>query len=359
MTAAVLAVNPGSRSLKAAVHDAAGQRLLDVHVTRPVDDARTAVAELADRVAAEGIELVAVAHRVVHGGPDHVRPALVDDELLASLRALAPFAPLHLPGDVAEIEAARAQWPGLPQVACFDTAFHADLPEEARRLPLPAEVDALGVRRYGFHGLNLQHVVDTVPELGRAVVAHLGGGCSVTAVAEGRSLATTMSFSPTGGIPSASRSGDLDPDALLFLADRGWSVEQLRDLVDHRSGLAGIAGSTDVREITARAEDGDADSRLALDVLSRSVAVAVAGCTAVLGGLDTLVFTGGVGEHSATVRAAVAARLAHLGVVLDAAASAPGDLSGAGATVRTLVVPADEEIVLDRQARRVLRDLSR
>ena len=356
---AVLAVNAGSRSLKAAVHDAAGHRLLDVHVARPVDDPGTAVAELADRVAGEGIELVAVAHRVVHGGPEHVHPALVDDDLLASLRALAPFAPLHLPGDVAEIAAARAQWPDLPHVACFDTAFHADLPAAARRLPLPAEVDRLGVRRYGFHGLNLEHVVDTVPDLGRAVIAHLGGGCSVTAVAGGRSVATTMSFSPTGGILSASRSGDLDPDALLFLADRGWSVEELRDLVDHRSGLAGIAGSTDVREITERAAAGDADSRLALDVLSRSVAVAVAGDTAVLGGLDTLVFTGGVGEHSATVRAAVAARLAHLGVVLEPAATAPGDLSAAGAAVRTLVVPADEEVVLDRQARRVLGELSR
>ena len=210
---AVLAINPGSRSLKAAVHDAAGSRLLDLHVARPVHELAAAVHELADRVRDRGLEPVAVAHRVVHGGPDHVETERVDDDLVATLRELVPFAPLHLTGDIDTVVAARAQWPDLPHVACFDTAFHATLPEVARRLPLPADVASLGVRRYGFHGLNLQHVVDSVPSLGRAVVAHLGGGCSVTAVAAGRSLATSMSFSPTGGIPSATRTGDLDPEA--------------------------------------------------------------------------------------------------------------------------------------------------
>jgi len=345
---AVLAINPGSRSLKAAVHDAAGRRLLDLHVARPAD-------ELADRVRGQGIELVAVAHRVVHGGPEHVQPERVDDDLLASLQALVPFAPLHLPGDIDAVVAARAQWPELPHVACFDTAFHATLPPAARRLPLPEDVAALGVQRYGFHGLNLQHVVDSVPALGRAVVAHLGGGCSVTAVADGRSRATSMSFSPTGGVLSATRTGDLDPDALLFLADRGWSTADLRDLVNHRSGLAGISGGlADVQEITARADSGDRACQLALEVFGLAVATAVAGCTAVLGGLDTLVFTGGVGEHSAVVRSAVTGRLAHLGVAVDPVATTPGDVSVDGARVRTVVVAADEEIVMDRQTRRRL-----
>ncbi|SDF00743.1 acetate kinase [Blastococcus aurantiacus] len=352
---AVLAINPGSRSLKAAVHDTGGTRLLDLHVARPVDEFAAAVHELADRVRSQDIELVAVVHRVVHGGPEHTRPELVDDDLVASLRALVPFAPLHLPGDIDAIVAARGQWPELRHVACFDTAFHATLPDAARRLPLPDDVAALGVQRYGFHGLNLQHVVESVPSLGRAVVAHLGGGCSVTAIADGRSVATSMSFSPTGGIPSATRTGDLDPDALLFLADRGWSTAELRDLVNRRSGLAGISGGlADVQEITTRADAGDRACRLALEVFTLAIATEVAGSTAALGGLDTLVFTGGVGEHSSTVRSAVTGRLAHLGVAIDPAARAPGDVSAGAAPVRTLVVPADEEIVMDGQTRRLL-----
>ena len=352
---AVLAINPGSRSLKAAVHDATGTRLFDLHVARPVEEVASAVHDLADQVRSRGIQLVAVAHRVVHGGPRHVQPEQVGDDLVASLRGLVPFAPLHLPGDIDAIVAAREQWPELPHVACFDTAFHATLPAAARRLPLPDDVVSLGVQRYGFHGLNLQHVVDSVPSLGRAVVAHLGGGCSVTAVADGRSLATSMSFSPTGGIPSATRTGDLDPDALLFLAERGWSTNDLRDLVNHRSGLAGISGGiADVQEITARADAGDPACRLAIEVFALAVATAVAGCTAVLRGLDTLVFTGGVGEHSPTVRRAVADRLTHLGVAVDPAGAGPGDVSVHDSRVRTVVVTADEEIVMDRETRRLL-----
>lgn len=354
-TDAVLAINPGSRSLKAAVHDDGGKRLLDLHIARPVDDAGEAIRDLADQVRAQGVQLIAVAHRVVHGGPRHGHPERVDDALLDSLRELVPFAPLHLPGDVDSIVAAREQWPTLPHVACFDTAFHATLPDVARRLPLPDDVADLGVRRYGFHGLSVQHAVDTVPSLGRAVIAHLGGGCSVTAVAGNRSVQTSMTFSPTGGIPSVTRTGDLDPEVLLFLLDRGWTLADLRHLVDHRSGLAGISGGhTDVREISSKAATGDRACQLALDVFTLAIATTVAGYTAVLGGLDTLVFTGGVGEHSAAVRSAIAYRLAHLGVTIDDSATAPGEVSAAGAAVRTMVVAADEEIVMDALTRRML-----
>jgi acetate kinase len=351
----VLAVNPGSRSLKVAAHDASGARLFDRSVPRPADDAAHAIADVAERLAAAGLTPSAVAHRVVHGGPIHVRPERVDDELMAALRVLVDFAPLHLPGDLDSIEAARARWPDLPHVACFDTAFHATLSPAAHRLPVPDAVTALGIRRYGFHGLSVQHVVDTVPGLGRAVVAHLGGGCSITAVRRGRSVRTSMSFSPTGGLPSVSRSGDLDPEVLLFLADRGWSTADLRGLVDRSSGLAGMSGGlTDVAELTRRAAAGDPDCTLALEVFTTSVAVGVAGYTAVLGGLDTLVFTGGIGEHSAPVRDAITSRLSHLGVVVDGVAPVPGDVSAPGAPVRTLVVTADEERVMDRQTRQVL-----
>ncbi|MCW2701420.1 MAG: Acetate kinase [Blastococcus sp.] len=351
----VLAINPGSRSLKVAAHDASGARLFHRCVPRPVTDVGSAFAEVVGRLAAAGVAPSAVAHRVVHGGPVHVQPELVDDELMTELQALVDFAPLHLPGDLDSIQAARECWPDLPHVACFDTAFHATLTPAVHRLPVPDAVTALGIRRYGFHGLSVQHVVDTVPGLGRAVVAHLGGGCSITAVRGGRSVHTSMSFSPTGGLPSVSRSGDLDPEVLLFLADRGWSTADLRELVDRSSGLAGMSGGlTDVAELTRRAAAGDRDCELALEVFTTSVAIGVAGYTAVLGGLDTLVFTGGIGEHSAPVRDAVTERLRHLGVVTDDAAPVPGDVSGPGAPVRTLVVPADEERVMDRQTRQLL-----
>jgi acetate kinase len=186
-------------------------------------------------------------------------------------------------------------------------------------------------------------------------VAHLGGGCSVTAVRGGRSVQTSMSFSPTGGLPSVSRSGDLDPEVLLFLIDRGWTTAELRALVDRSSGLAGMSGGlTDVAELTDRAAAGDPDCRLALEVFTTAVATTVAGYTAVLGGLDTLVFTGGIGEHSAPVREAVTNRLRHLGIDVDPAEPVPGNISRPGAAVRTVVVTADEERVMDRSARELL-----
>jgi acetate kinase len=353
--AVVLSVNPGSRSLKAAAHDGSGDRLWAHQVPRPTTDPDSGVTEIAGRLASAGLTVSAVAHRVVHGGPVHVAPERIDDELVADLRELVDFAPLHLPGDLDSIEAARSRWPDVPHVACFDTAFHATLGPAAHRLPVPDAVTAMGVRRYGFHGLSVQHVVDTVPGLGRAAVAHLGGGCSVTAVARGRSVQTSMSFSPTGGLPSVSRSGDLDPEVLLFLVDRGWTSAELRGLVDRSSGLAGMSGGlTDVAELTDRAAAGDPDCRLALEVFTTAVATTVAGYTAVLGGLDTLVFTGGIGEHSAAVRHAVTDRLRHLGVALDPTAPVPGDISRPGAPVRTVVVTADEERVMDRSARKLL-----
>ena len=370
MTDAVLALNPGSSSLKAVLRSDAGATrlvverlgtpdasLLDADGERrplPGAEVAAAVAAVLEEVRALGASPVAVAHRVVHGGPERSGPARVDDALLAELERLVPLAPLHLPSGLRAMAAARAALPEALHTASFDTAFWRALPEEARRLPVPDDVAALGVQRYGFHGLSVEHVLDVVGRAGRTVVAHLGSGCSVSAVADGAPVHTTMSFTPTSGVPSGTRSGDLDPQIVLHLLQAGWSVDRVRRALDSRSGLTGPSGGTaDVRDLLA-ARDHDARAALALDVLVRSVAMAVAACTTVLGGLDTLVLTGGTGEHAGPVRAEICARLRHLGVELDPRAGAPGRLDAAGSAVQVLVVPADEELVLDRQARSLL-----
>ncbi|WP_127782205.1 hypothetical protein [Rhodococcus sp. X156] len=356
MTAAVLALNPGSSSLKATVRT--DEVVVNAHVQRLgtdraelwfTDSAGTSekappgrtLTDAVQAVAAElrrrGIDVAAVAHRVVHGGPTLLEPTVITDDVVATLESVTPMAPLHTPGNLESIAAARATWPQLSHVACFDTTFHNTMPDEGKRLPLPDDLVALGIRRYGFHGLSVQNVVDRIPDLGNAVVAHLGSGCSVTAVSQGRSLHNTMSFSPTGGMISATRSGDLDPEVALFLVEQhGWKVPDLRILLDKRCGLAGVSGgTTDMRDLLAqRTENAAAD--LAVRVFTRSAAQAIASAAAVLPGWDTLVFTGGIGEHSPQVREAICDRLRHLGLP------------------RLLVSTADEEAVMDDMARKVL-----
>ena len=292
---------------------------------------------------------------MVHGGPRHHLTMLVDESLLDDLDAAVPLAPLHLPGDIDSIATARSVWPDAVHVACFDTAFHAGLPDRSTRLPIAAELAARGVRRYGFHGLSIQSVLRARPDLGQAVVAHLGSGCSVTAVADGRSRHTTMSLTPTGGIMSATRAGDLDPEIVLFLIEEcGYGVADLRELLDRRSGLAGLCdGRHDIRDLLA-AEVDDGDAGLALDVFVHQVAAAVATCALALDRFDTLVFTGGVGEHAAEIRERVCRAL----LVIRAARTADPSLDSVAALestgVRVLVVPADEQAVMDDEARRLL-----
>ncbi|HET6210283.1 MAG TPA: hypothetical protein VFD94_07865 [Jatrophihabitans sp.] len=349
----MLAINPGSSSVKAAVRDrtdgpvllrvaldaldsAAGT--LTVNGQDPVPFAggmAEAVAAIRQALRQRGIVPDAVAHRVVHGGPDHHGPALIEEGLLTELRALIPLAALHLPGALAVIEQSRQAWPGVPQVACFDTAFHAALPPAELRLPVAAELAAAGIRRYGFHGLSVQSVLRAEPELGDAVIAHLGSGCSVTAVsADGLPQHTTMSFTPTAGMVSATRSGDLDPEIVLYLIEQhGYPTAVLRRLFDGGSGLAGIAdGRRDLRELT---DAGDPHARLAVEVFVRSAAAAIAGAATALTDWRSLVFTGGIGEHNPTVRDRICQRLRLAGV-------------------RVSVVPADEERIMDLQARTVL-----
>ncbi len=273
-----------------------------------------------------------VVHRIVHGGPKHHRPTVVDDDVVADLDEVVALAPLHQPPALETLARARTQWPDARHVACFDTAFHADLPEVSRRLPVSETLRAQGVRRYGFHGLAVQSVLLARPDLTDLVVAHLGSGCSVTAVGGDRlPRHTSMAFSPDSGMMSATRTGDLDPEILLYLIERhGHSPADLREEVNRRSGLAGVSGGVrDMRDLLASQAP---DSRLAVEMFVSSAAMAVAAAATTLDQWSHLVFTGGVGEHSAEIRDRIRARL-RLGGVQDH------------------VVHVDEERVMDREAR--------
>ena len=300
-------------------------------------------------------------HRVVHGGSRHVEPELVDDALLRDLEELVPLAPLHQPTAIEGIRVAREVAPRAPSVACFDTAFHHHLPAAAATYAVPATWrERFGLRRFGAHGLSYAYAsrraAELLPGARRVVVAHVGSGASVCAVLDGRSVDTTMGFTPSGGVVMSSRAGDLDPGMLLWLITHGGlDPREVSDGVDRHGGLVALAGTGDLREIEARL--ADADARAALDVYLHHLARAVAGMTVSLGGLDVLVLTGGVGERSEVVRAGLADRLAHLGVALDDPGDAvDGDreITAQDAAVRTLVLTAREDLELARGARSVL-----
>ncbi|HZR81075.1 MAG TPA: acetate/propionate family kinase [Candidatus Binatia bacterium] len=303
--------------------------------------------------------LDAAGHRVVHGGSDHVAPERIDDALLEDLRRLTPYAPLHQPAAIACVEAVRERFPSLPQVACFDTAFHRRMPEVAERLPLPSRLWDEGVRRYGFHGLSYEWVVSELgaEALGRAVIAHLGNGASLAAVRDGRSIDTTMGFSPTGGLMMGTRSGDLDPGVLLYLLrERGMSPADVDRVVNHEAGLAGVSGtSSDMRALLA-ARASDARAALAVEMFCWLLRKHVGAMAAALGGMDALVFTGGIGEHAAPVREETCRGLEHLGVRLDrdrnAGHAAVISTPGSSCTVR--VVAADEDRMIARHTARTL-----
>lgn len=354
----VLCTNSGSSSLKLAVlavnADGDADDLGRVLVERVGRGGPGSVVEaLSDGLATLGRAgaptdgFDAVAHRIVHGGPglqDHV---VVDDDVRRRLDDAVAFAPLHLPAELAALDAAAARFPGAVAIACLDTAFHATLPEEAWRLPVPDRLTDAGVRRYGFHGLNVQHVVEKLgARLGRrCVVAHLGSGSSCTALADGRSVATSMGFSPTGGVVMGTRTGDLDPGVLVHVlrtaehAGARLTADDLEHLLDRESGLLALSGgrSDDVRDLGAAAARGDGRAALALEVYARSVAGRIAVYAVELEGLDQVVFTGGVGEHAAAVRDRITS-------LLEPAAGG----------IEVLVVPADEERVMTRIAVRLL-----
>jgi acetate kinase len=336
----VLVVNAGSTSLKLSV-------VADDGSTDPVDSIADAPQDVA-----------AVVHRIVHGGASFREPVVVDDAIEDELRALAELAPLHNGPAIAAMDEARRVLPNVPHVAVFDTAFHATMPEESAAYAVPRRWrDEWGIRRYGFHGLSVQWAAEQVA-VHRLVVCHLGGGCSVTAVRDGGSVDTTMGFSPLDGVPMATRSGSIDPEiALHLLRAQLLGLEELEHALEHESGLLGLSGASGrVEELEQR---GDPSSRLALAVFVQRVAGAIAAMTASLGGLDALVFTAGVGENSASIRAGVCGRLGFLGIALDSELNASvrpdADIGAGDAPVRVVVVRAREDVVAARAARARLR----
>jgi acetate kinase len=360
----ILVVNAGSSSLKLSLVDhgttAAEENL-------PVSRGQfepSAVASVLGRLGAGTAD--AVGHRVVHGGRQFVAAVLLDDAVRKKLDDLVDLAPLHQPKSLAGIDAVSQVLPGIPAVACFDTAFHAGMPAAAATYALPPEWrKRWDLRRYGFHGLSHAYATRRVSELlghvpARLVVCHLGSGASLAAVRDGRSVDTTMGFTPLEGLVMGTRSGSVDPGLVLWLADHaGTPPAELAATLDNRSGLLGLAGTADMREVQARAARGDSAAGLALDVYLHRLRGLIASMTAALEGLDTLVFTGGVGEHAADIRARAANGLGFLGVGLDdgrnARADGDAEITAAGAAARAFVVAAREDMEIARQVREVLQ----
>jgi acetate kinase len=304
----------------------------------------------------------AIGHRVVHGGPDYSEPTLIDDAVLKRLEAFSPLAPLHQPNNLAPIRAVRQRQPQLPQVACFDTAFHRGHPEIADRYALPERFYQEGVRRYGFHGLSYEYVASQLPNVapditqGRVVVAHLGSGASMCAMHAGKSVESTMGFTALDGLPMGTRPGQLDAGIVLYLlTEKGMSAGDIEHLFYHDCGLKGLSGvSNDVRDLLA---SSDPRAKLALDYFVYRIALFAGMLAAAMEGIDAFVFTAGVGENAPDIRNAVAQRLSWLGLKLDPEANAKGAgrISCQGSRVGCYVIPTDEELMIARHTLRVLR----
>lgn len=347
----LLVVNAGSSSLKLRVLDAE-DRLVASHDLRPDE----ALPKALPRVEAVG-------HRIVHGGTGFREAVRIDGDVTRRLEALTALAPLHQPKSLAALRKVSAALPGVPAVACFDTAFHAQLPPEAATYALPkAWRERYGLRRYGFHGLSHAYVSRRAwercgrPAGFRVVTCHLGAGASLAAVRDGVSVDTTMGFTPLEGLVMATRSGDVDPGLLLWLEEHeGISQRELAEVLERRSGLLGLTGTADMREVVGRE---DAEARLGLGVYLHRLRAGIAAMAASLGGLDALVFTGGVGENAAEVRAQAAEGLGFLGVAVDGGGNAEvrgeAEVGAAGARVRTFVIPAREDLEIARQVRACL-----
>jgi acetate kinase len=394
-SARILTINGGSSSIKFAVFDSSRppRRLLGGEIERiglpgasikvksarpeecfvrplKTSDQATAVSALLAWIEQrQGPEAVtAVGHRVVHGGPDYAQPQRITERMLAELRRLSPVDPEHLPEEISLTEALHRGLPHVPQVACFDTAFHHDLPRVARLLPIPRRYDALGVRRYGFHGLSYAFLMEELARLageeaarGRVILAHLGNGASLAAVHDGKSVDTSMSFTPTAGVPMSTRSGDLDPGLAGYLArTEGMSAGQFSEMSRAESGLLGISEtSSDMRDLLER-EALDVRAAEAVAVFCYQVKKCIGSFVAALGGLDTLIFSGGIGENATVVRSRICAGLGCFGIELDERSNASGEgvISAPAGRVSVRVIRTDEERMIAKYVSSVL-DLQR
>jgi acetate kinase len=387
----ILTINGGSSSIKFALFEAGDslRRILNGAVERiGLPDASLKVKgadqrdnfsraiNAPDHIAAVGIlmhwieerlgpdALTAVGHRVVHGGPKYSEPQRITEEMVEELRRLSPFDPDHLPEEILLTETLHQRFPGLPQVACFDTAFHHDLPRVARLLPIPRRYEAQGVRRYGFHGLSYAFLIEELARLagseaakGRVILAHLGNGASLAAVREGKSIDTSMSFTPTAGVPMSTRCGDLDPGLAWYLArTEGMDAKRFNEMVNFQSGLLGMSeSSSDMRELLAH-EAQDVRSAEAVALFCYQVKKWVGAFAAALGGLDTLVFAGGIGENVPTVRARICDGLEFLGIELEEKCNATNNeiISATNSRVAVRVIRTDEEQMIAKTVCRVL-----
>jgi acetate kinase len=390
MTQRILVLNAGSSSLKFATFvaskggapalDLRGQlagigqgetrlSVIDEHGNRARWGSANRIASHADavqllidrlQIAQHPGDWLGAGHRVVHGGTRFSEPVKLTGQTTAELKALIPLAPLHQPHNVAPIEALHRLLPDLPQVACFDTAFHATQPEIAMRMALPEKYWDDGLRRYGFHGLSYEAILHALPRIagavpGRLIVAHLGNGASMAAIRDGRCVATTMGFSTLDGLVMGTRPGVIDPGALLHLLRGGMSLAELEELLYHESGVKGVSGlSADMKTLLESADPG---ARLAIDLYCYRIGRELGSLAAALGGLDALVFTGGVGENAAPIRAAVCRDAGWLGLALDEAANRTStpQISAAASRVAAWVVPTDEELTIARHTQSLLR----
>ncbi|WP_141586866.1 acetate/propionate family kinase [Actinomadura sp. WMMA1423] len=352
----VLTVNPGSSSLKVSLLDAG-----DTVLAEDSGGGHEMAGLVADMPRPDAIGV-----RFVHGGTDFTEPVRVDGKVAGRLRELADLAPLHQPASLHALDEITGVLPDVPAVACFDTAFHATLPEAAATYAIPLEWrERYGLRRYGFHGLSFSYAVRRAgqmlgadPAALRMVVCHLGAGASLCAVSQGRSVDTTMGFTPLEGLVMASRAGSIDPGIPLWLIKHGIRASEVGNALERDSGLRGLAGTGDMRRVRERAAGGDATALAALDVYHHRLRACAAAMTASLGGLDALVFTGGIGEHDPAVRARLAEDLSYLGTSVDpdrnAGADGDTEITAGGAAVRTLVVAAREDLEIAEGVRRCL-----
>ena len=340
----------GARTGKFSAQNDRGDAVLSE--TSPIPSQQEAIIRIGRLLADSAMPApAAIGHRIVHGGPQLLQHCRIDDAVLRQLEAASAFAPLHTPAALAVVRFAREHFAGLPQAACFDTAFHAGLPEMARVLPIAKELWAQGIRRYGFHGLSCESIVhqlaDDLPD--RLIIAHLGNGASITAVKAGKSVDTSMGLTPTGGVIMGTRSGDLDPGVLIYLMrEKKFDAQMLEELVDRRSGLVGISGVGSDMRILHQAARANPDARLAIEMFCYSVRKEMAAMAAALDGVDRVVFTGGIGENDAEVRAAICAGLSWIGIKLNEArnqaANNPISEAGSRCTAQVLASREDQQI---------------